>query len=217
MTLQELQNAFSNDRLAKYVAAHNGDEQRATTHYQCNILISEAAYPVISTMEVTLRNAVNHELARYFGAADWYTHLANTPGLTDLTSDITRAQRLIASRNEIITPSKVVAELSLGFWVRLFNAEFERILWKDLRLVFRHMPKEQRQRKHVSAPLNRFRTFRNRIFHNEPICWSFNQLDQIHSEIIQLMGWINPNLLGWLRPIDRFPQVLAEVKKTLGH
>ena len=38
-----------------------------------------------------------------------------------------------------IVPSKVIAEITLGFWVRLFNAEFERILWKDLRRAFPFM------------------------------------------------------------------------------
>ncbi len=37
---------------------------------------------------------------------------------------------------EVITPSKIVAELTLGFWVSLLNAEYERILWKDLRRPF---------------------------------------------------------------------------------
>ena len=63
-----------------------------------------------------------------------------------------------------------MAELTLGFWVSLLNTEYERTLWQALRRAFPYMPRRERQRRNVSAPLNTFRRFRNRIFHNESIC-----------------------------------------------
>lgn len=47
----------------------------------------------------------------------------------------------IVGRHESITPAKIVAELTLGFWVSLLNSEYERLLWKDLRRAFPYMPK----------------------------------------------------------------------------
>ena len=67
---------------------------------------------------------------------------------------ITQASKQIIGRHESITPSKIVAELTLGFWVSLLNSEYERLLWKDLRRAFPFMPKKERNRKNVSAPLN---------------------------------------------------------------
>ena len=125
-------------------------------HYQCNIMISEAFYPCLSALEVALRNSINREMITHFGVSDWYSHFPTTPGLVKLMKDITIAQNQITRRKEAITPSKVVAELTMGFWVRLFNAEFELILWKDLRRAFPFLPKHQKQRKNVSAPLNNF-------------------------------------------------------------
>jgi len=129
--------------------------------------------------------------------------------------EITKAQYLITRRHEFISPSKVVAELTLGFWVRLFNSEFERILWKDLRRAFPYLEKARKQRNNVSAPLNNFRNIRNRIFHNEPICWNFSHLQRAHDELVTIMGWINKDLPSWVQPIDRFNQVLADVKLRL--
>ncbi|PSR56279.1 hypothetical protein AHMF7605_23645 [Adhaeribacter arboris] len=192
-----------------------GDEAKALRHYQCNIQISEALYPVLSTLEVALRNAVNRELIHKFGVSDWYSHFSTTPGLAKLNKDITGAQQQITRRNELVTPPKVVAELTLGFWVRLFNAEFERTLWKDLRRVFPNLPKVQKQRKNVSAPLNNFRNLRNRVFHNEPICWRFTHLQQAHQEMRTVLGWINKDLPSWLQPIDRFDSVLQDVINKL--
>ena len=51
---------------------------------------------------------------------------------------ITQASKQIIGRHESITPSKIVVELTLGFWVSLLNSEYERLLWKDLRRAFLH-------------------------------------------------------------------------------
>ena len=90
------------------------------------------------------------------------------------------------------------------------------------------MPKKDRQRKNVSAPLNTFRTFRNRVFHNESICWNLNRVEDIHREMIVVMGWMihremivvmgwmNRDVPGWLQLIDRFDTVCANIRKNMG-
>ena len=97
----------------------------------------------------------------------------------------------------------------------LFNVEYERILWKDLRRVFPNIPKTQRQRKIVTPPLNRFRSFRNRIFHHEPICWNLGTVEQIHEEILSLLYWINEDIPSWIASFDRFNTVIKTVENQL--
>lgn len=210
-----LDKVFSEQRMQKYFHAHMGNEAKAMLHYQCNIAVSEAFYPVLSVLEVALRNSINRELQTKFGVDDWYTYFPVTAGLGKLMTDVTKAQSQIARRKELVTSSKIVAELTLGFWVRLFNAEFERILWKDLRRAFPWLPKKHRQRHNISAPLNNFRNFRNRIFHNEPICWNFANLQQRHDEMIKVLYWINKNLPPWIRSVDNLPVTLAAVQSKL--
>ena len=139
---------------------------------------------------VTLRNALCRELETMTGREDWYAVFPTTPGLT-------RLSKQMSGRHESITPSKIVAELTFGFWVSLLNSEYERLLWKDLRRAFPFMPKKDRQRKNVSAPLNTFRTFRNRVFHNESICWNLDRA-------------------GWLSQIDRFNTVCDNIRMAIG-
>jgi hypothetical protein len=184
-------------------------------HYQCNIQVSEAFYPALSVLEVALRNSINRELTVKFDGADWYNHFSTAPGLNNLVKEITAAQYQITRRHELVTPSKVIAELTLGFWVRLFNAEYERLLWKELRRAFPYLFKIDRQRHKVSAPLNNIRNIRNRIFHNEPICWNFSRLQERHDEIVTVLGWINRDLPAWLQPVDRFNHVLSTVRDCL--
>jgi hypothetical protein len=205
---------FSEKRMEKYFKRHSNPE-KAMLHYQCNIELAEAFYPCITTFEVALRNAIGRELAVLFGREDWYVLFSATSGLTDLNKYITQANKQIAGRKEYTSPSKIIAELTLGFWVSLFNVEYERVLWKSLRKVFPNMPKQERQRKKVAPPLNRFRTFRNRIFHHEPISWNLERLQQIHAEILTIMAWINRDIPVWLAPFDRFDNVCSHVEKRL--
>ena len=135
--------------------------------------------------------------------------------MTNLNRYITQASKQIAGRHENITPSKVVAELTLGFWVSLLNSEYERLLWKDLRRAFPYLPKKERQRKNVSAPLNTFRSFRNRVFHNESICWNLHRVEEIHQKMITVLGWINKDVPGWLQQVDRFETVCRQIRSTM--
>ena len=205
---------FSEKRLEKYFIRY-GDTEKAMTHYRCNIELSEAFYPCISTFEVVLRNSISRELSVLFGREDWYTVFAITPGLTGLNKYISQANKQIAGRKEYPSPSKMIAELTLGFWVSLFNVEYERILWKDLRRVFPNMPKKERQRKKVAPPINRFRSFRNRIFHHEPISWNLDKLRNIHTEMLTVMNWINKDIPLWIAPFDRFETVFQKVETEL--
>ena len=206
---------FSDKRMERYFALYPYDEQRAVVHYRCNLQLSEAMYVPISVLEVTLRNALCRELIHMTGRDDWYAVFPNTPGLSNLNRYITQASKQISGRHEQITPSKIVAELTLGFWVSLFNSEYERILWKDLRRAFPNMPKMIRKRKIISAPLNRFRAFRNRVFHNESICWNLSRINEIHSEMIEVLGWINDGVPEWLSQYDRFNAVTSEICSTM--
>jgi hypothetical protein len=205
---------FSEKRMEKYFGRYV-DPEKAMLHYQCNIELTEAFYPCIAIFEVALRNAVGRELTALFGREDWYVLFATTPGLTDLNKYITQANKQIAGRKEYTSPSKIIAELTLGFWVSLFNVEYERILWKSLRKVFPNMPKRERQRKKVAPPLNHFRTFRNRIFHHEPISWNTKKLQQIHAEMLTVMMWMNRDIPAWLALFDRFDSVYNSVEKRL--
>ena len=207
---------FSTERMGRYYEAHPNDDVMAITHYQSNIELSSSFYACLSVFEVALRNSLNRDLITKFGRDDWYKVIPSTQGLNGLNYYITEAQRHISNRGEIVTAPKIVAELTFGFWVSLMNSQYEKVLWHDLRRAFPYMPKAQRKRKNVSAPLNNFRAFRNRVFHNEPICWSRTYIDNLHKEILQVLGWINKDIPTWLEEFDTVDEVLNNISKRLG-
>lgn len=209
------QKVFSTERMTKYFNRYPENDELAILHYHCNIELSESFYPTISMLEVALRNSLNRELTEHFGTEDWYLRIESEVGLRNLKNEINTAKRHIVNRGETITASKVVAELTLGFWVRLLNAEYERVLWKSLRKAFPYLEKAKRQRHVVSAPINKIRNFRNRIFHHEPICWNFEELEKTHDNILLVMGWLNKELPKIAESIDRAESVIENTKNKL--
>ena len=127
---------------------------------------------------------------------------------------LTIARQHIVKRGEVITPDKINGELTMGFWVLLFNAKYERYLWKDLRKAFPNMPKPKRQRKYISAPLNEIRDLRNRVFHNESISWSLSRLEELHHSIFEVCSWINPAMPLWIKTVERFDKVVLSIKRS---
>ena len=197
-----------------YFNRYPRDEKKAISHYIQNIHLAEALLPALSVYEVALRNAIIRELERKTGRSDWYSYFAEVPILKTLCGQIDNAMQHLVQRGEIVTPDKVNGELTLGFWVLLFNSKYERYLWKDLRKAFPHMPKCKRQRKYVSAPLNDIRALRNRVFHNESISWSLFRLEELHNSILEICSWINPSLPAWLKTVERFDRVVLSVKRS---
>ena len=209
-----LSSAFSSQRLEKYINLYNGDVTKVAPHYKANIALSESLYTSLSVFEVTLRNALSKELERMMGRKDWYSVFPSNPALKSLTSEVTVAIRHISQRGEMVSPDKIIAELTFGFWVTLLNSEYELSLWKSLRLAFPHMPKKDRKRKNVSSPCNALRKLRNRVFHHESICWDLDYITDIHNRLVMVLGWINTDMPSWLDEVDHFCKVVDEIRNS---
>lgn len=200
---------FSEARMRPYFDRYPGKEKKAIEHYEQNIRLAESLVPSLSVFEVTLRNAIIRELVRMTGSNEWYHYFQTHPVLKPLYGYVAVASKHIANRGEVVTADKINGELTMGFWVSLFNAEYEMYLWKDLRLAFPNLPKNMRQRKTVSAPLNTIRSLRNRAFHHEAISWNLTRLSVLHEMILMVINWMNPNLPTWLLRVDRYKRVVA--------
>ena len=205
---------FSPARMNPYYERYKGDEKKAVRHYRQNIQLAEALLPSLSIYEVALRNSLIRELKRLTCRQDWYTYFSATPALKELEKHIELAKQHIIKRREVVTPDKINGELTMGFWVLLFNAKYERILWKELRKSFPYISKEKRQRKNISVPLNEIRVLRNRVFHNESISWSLTRLEDLHNSILEVCSWINPSLPIWIKSVERFDKVILSVKRS---
>ncbi len=208
MTEQQLKYYLSSPRFNVYLAQTNNNFNKAYLLYKVNIELSEAFYPILSLLEVSLRNAINETLKLHFNDSYWFKNslpLEFLPFVSDAT------QKLSAQRKSI-TADRIIAELNFGFWNRLFNRHYASLLWKPLRLVFHNTPKNLRQRDTIADALYRIRTLRNRIYHYEPIFGKLQDLENQYNEMLTFLIWLDKDLPNLLTDIDRFNDILRKAK-----
>lgn len=155
-----------------------------------------------------MRNSIHNSFTVYFGTQDWYQQTKDK----ELLSQIYIAQQKITRYYTHSTTDRLIAELTLGFWTCLFNKQYAAIYWKPLLHIFPLLPKHEKKRSIVATKLNNIRKFRNRIFHYEPICIDLSILETNHNNIIDVLCWMNPDIVAWIKQIDRFDGLLDQAK-----
>jgi hypothetical protein len=153
-----------------------------------------------------MRNALQCALAAHFRRTDWWA--SPQARLHRLTArKIDEAEQELRRRGKIPDPNRIVAELSMGFWVSLLGPgnEYETRLWRPaLHSAFRGY---RGKRKGLHRDFDHVRTFRNRVAHHEPIYHRHLAAD--HDTIMRLAGYISGSYAAWMRQHDRVPEVLA--------
>lgn len=226
-----LQSILSQARLRRYLA-EAGEDRDALALYAWNTALCEALYPALHFVEVAVRNHLNIALAKHFHihAPGTYVEIQSwldaTPSVLHEkeTRWVEEAKRQLRIDNgkrphdqRRMTPGRLVAALSFGFWTSLFNSRYDengsapQELWPMLaRDHFPGVPRRLRTRAHLSGYVEDIRELRNRAFHHEPI-WEPNQngvsLYNRHDNMIQFLSWIDSGLSGLLSSLDRFREV----------
>ncbi|MFV8339548.1 hypothetical protein ACNQGL_09770 [Flavobacterium sp. LB3P21] len=188
---------LSPKRFNSYLKRCENNADNALNYYVANSKIAEATYWSLQAFEVALRNKIHSALTQHFGTVEWYNTWLASEDFTDFHSKIIETKNILKLRNEPINSNKMIAEFMLGFWIKMFNAKYENLLWKPLRTIFANMPKQERQRNNVAGILNKVRNFRNRVYHYEPICWDFNATNNNYNNITKAIQWFDADYLEW--------------------
>ena len=213
MDRKAIERIISIERLEPYLKHHLNDFDKAVEHYKANIEISEAFYPLLSILEIGLRNNFDYQLKRRFDDDNWFENSEFVKIVSRFQIDrVSEARNSILREKKEITTGKIISELSFGFWTSLLDSKFEKTLWKNLRLAFPNCPKNIRQRKTMSSKLNGVRRLRNRVFHHESITWSISALANYQQEIIEGIDWLDKGLLEWSNELIRFDEVIGKRK-----
>lgn len=214
--LSALRTALSEERLSTYRRSGQSDAD-VLANYLWNLALCEALYPSLQGIEVTLRNTLFDAGSRaYAGVATadvpcWLD--AEPPLLTaEERARVKRAKQQLRASGKALVPGCLVSELSFGFWTALFDVRYESngVLWPRLfqQKVFAAAPRRMRTRKALSPLINRARMLRNRVAHHEPV-WHLKDLPEQHTAILDLIGWMSPDMRATLESGDRFPRVHA--------
>jgi len=182
---------LSIERLAAYLILTRKDRERAIRLYERNTELSEALYGVVQGLEVTLRNAVHNILAADHGQ-NWQDAVALE---ASEKSAVDEAKRSIENRRETITQSRIVAELTFGFWVRLFSASYDKTLWgRSLRKI----TPLRIDRRAVYGRLKDMKTLRNRIAHHNRIIGHPKTVATQYHDLIETIGWFSGDTRDWV-------------------
>ncbi|MEX2426073.1 MAG: hypothetical protein WD401_04840, partial [Thermomicrobiaceae bacterium] len=193
------QSTVSKPRLDRY-RRDGSDEIDAVADYLWNVALSEALYPWLAMLEVSLRNALHRELSELTGTDMWFEQVLRPEqisGFYRLRNDLQKKLNLPPG------PDKLVSELSFGFWVSLLTQPYNQRIWAPnkatvLKRTFPQMPRFPNARRVVHRRCNMIRILRNRVMHHEPILmglrWNGDvlPLTTIHRQIYDVIHWINP-------------------------
>ena len=166
-----LEQTFSKPRLHSYrdgdVAATNLE---VTARYVHNMFVAMRLSPSLHILEVSLRNNMHHAFSHRYQTVDWF----DTPGLLGprQLGQVAAARSNLASASKAATADRIVAELTMGFWVGLFGGYYE-LHWRSnpalLKAIFPSAPRYLRRRNAISALLQPLRALRNRVSHWERV------------------------------------------------
>lgn len=214
MEYSKLEYFVSQPRLDRFLIAAGHSKTKAQKLYRANLRVSQAFYPILNLFEITLRNCINYQLSSHFSNSNWIIIEKNgfmsdstlAPSQFYLKNSIIKAERNIRRNRTSITSGKVIAEQSFGFWTSLFEPHHYRLVGGSPIHVFTQKPSFV-NRNIITQKLKKIREFRNRIYHNEPICFNASSIDYtdalfVLNEIYELLNWIDLEIKKYFEYYD---------------
>lgn len=196
------------DRYAEVAGSGSG----AVELYEFNTQLTGAWHETLGGLEVVLRNALDAQLVIFHrqvlaGSGRWYADERMPWRSPKLTAQLVDARRRAQLGGRPESHGKVIAELTFGFWRYILAGTYQGTLWSPaLRHAFPHQP--TRDRRAVYNPVNQLHVLRNRVAHHEPIHGVDHS--RLHTELVNLAGWIDPVAAAWINTMSRVPEVLEQ-------
>ena len=184
MDYAKLERFTSKPRLDRFLVSCANSQERALRLYDANLRVSQAFYSIMNLLETFLRNSINDNLAIHFGDAAWIINqkngFMNDPSLGPkfwIKAQIIKAE---AGTRGTITPGKIIAEQTFGFWTSLYEPRHYRLIAGYVIHCFPYKPSHV-NRTYIANILKDIREFRNRVYHNEAICFNNITIDFTHA------------------------------------
>lgn len=231
MNYHKFAKLYSYSRISRYLKAAKGDKKKAQEMYYANARIARSFQPLISFLEVILRNQLHYALANHFNDVQWLinqkTGFMSAPSLTHinkktgkvkvndfLKKEIERSEKILTDKGYNITAGRIIAELNFGFWNSLYEAHHYSLLCGVPCTIFHDLPAGI-GRKKINQKIQQVRKMRNRISHNEPLCFKDKSFDttyanEMYITICHLITWLSPHILQTISK-ENLDQVKSEI------
>lgn len=188
-------------------------------YYIANIMISQAFYPILSAIEISLRNAIDTTFKNILGN-DWlkqeyYNNTILYP--KDYDKLKIAYDKIKNTYGSNFSYGKVIAELHFGFWTNLCSKKYNSKIWTKKGFftgVFENYPQSAQQQIHyIADKLNKIRNFRNRIFHYEPIIRDDYDIKCMYLLIEEVLNYLPKDNLEIIKNCSEFEKVYNKINK----
>jgi len=222
MNYNKLEEIVSKPRLKRYKQACSGNEQQAIKLYNLNVALSQFYYPYLSMFEVAFRNAIDVEMRTYFNNNSWLITENRPEGFASILA-INGDSYMKQTVNKIFTKYDnrathihVMSEVSFGFWTRFFKRNYFRLLSGRPIHIFKNAT-IRIQRTDISNTLRKIQQYRNRIYHNEPICFANRQVEvtgiqTLYVDLNQIMNWLNADIIQFIHNVETHQNLVNRIK-----
>lgn len=204
---KSIEKSLTSHRLGRYLGAATQDPNLALRLYVWNARLSEAQFLTIQLCEVALRNTIHDAVVAKFDSR-WHSSQAfirTLPlRLQNELSSVVIEKRIQYGLG--MTENHVVAGLTFGFWLNLLRGNHD-VLWQpSIRRFFPNAPPTM-TRQNVYDAADRFRLFRNRVFHHKPI---FDREPRKERQnMLDIIHIIDKNTAWFAKVTSTFERVLA--------
>jgi len=209
--LVSIPHIISEPRFATYLRHCENDRRAALSLYQWNLEISSAFIVPLHLLEVSIRNAVVEALEDVH-TSNWPWTQGFIISLPNPNSGYSPRQHLQGIAQRQPTMGKVVAELNLVFWERMFTRRHDSRIWSGrVNPLFENAPAEysaKQIRAAIHDDLRQIRGLRNRIAHHEPIF--SRELSADYETIYRLMLWRSAITSEWMNDIQTVTKLISE-------
>lgn len=163
----EINSWITAPRFATYLAAADGDQDRAFLLYCWNAQLAAAVFEVVHHVEVLIRNAMHREIAADHPEGALRSWLVDPKVLDQRELENVEAtiERILREKH-VPTENRVVGGLSFGFWTQMVGKRYDDLWVATLHRAFSN---GSGLRKDTAAPLNRLTGLRNRAAHHESL------------------------------------------------
>lgn len=187
--------------------------------HQFNFSLCMSMIPTLQIFEILLRNKINDNLKSYTANPMWWKSVNKVNLNKGAIKKIKNAEFTIRNTGRRVNPDRIISELSLGFWVSIFNGEYDnprdvsKNLWNlTLHKIFQNGVSVSRSTIH--SDLEEIRKLRNKVSHNDPIL--LNDILSTYTKILTLSQYMCPVTSKWIKRNSPIEYVLSsQIKRAL--
>ncbi|MCM1009332.1 MAG: hypothetical protein NC390_00450 [Fusobacterium sp.] len=194
----------------------NSDTDLLLNRYIYNLKLSEAFYPALSILEITLRNKICNAIEKFI-CKDWLLKELNQQNiLADKEyKKLLESANKIKKSNKKITNDRLISEMTLGFWVHLCTKSYRPKLWDKkgfFETVFPNYSNNGVLR--TIAPIQNdllaILRLRNRIFHNEIIINGNKTPREQYQLVLNMLHLLSAGMECLLNDISRVEAIIKQ-------